>query len=145
MHDICSLMRDSTLALCTFPWTWNWTWKTESQTNLLQKNDLLNVLLLNEKQTDQSYQIFMPFNKYKHLPCQRLRNAPALNFCGRQIAEWRAFTGSFSRCGRCRLVCPLRTLVSRFQRGFLFLKIFFLNRKMSKTHVNHSRVARQQN
>ena len=39
------------------------------------------------------------------------------------------------------LVCPLRTLGSRFQRGFLFLKNFFENCKMSKTHVNHSRVA----
>ena len=32
-------------------------------------------------------------------------------------------------------------MVSRFQSGFLFLKFFFLNCKMSKTHVNHSRVA----
>ena len=50
--------------------------------------------------------------------------------------SYSAFTGSFSRCLRCRLVCPLRTLVSRFQRRFFF----FLNRKMSKMHVNHSRV-----
>ena len=27
----------------------------------------------------------------------------------------------FACCGRCRLVCPLRTLVSRFQRGYLLL------------------------
>ena len=54
--------------------------------------------------------------------------------------RYSAFTGSFSRCLRCRLVCPLRTLVSRFQRRFFFLKNVFLNRKMSKMHVNHSRV-----
>ena len=53
-NNICSLMRDSALALSTFPWTWNLTWKTDCQTNLLQKNDLLNALLLNEKQTDES-------------------------------------------------------------------------------------------
>ena len=129
-HDICSLMRDSALALSTFPWTWNLTWKTNSQTNLLQNNDLLNAL---------RYQIFMPFNNIKISPaCRRLRNTPALTFFWRQIAEWSALNGSFSSC---RLVCPLRTLVSRFQSGFLFLKIFFLNCKMSKTHVNHSRVA----
>ena len=40
----------------------------------------------------------------------------------------------------CRLVCPLRTLVSRFQRRFFSLKNVFLNCKMSKMHVNHSRV-----
>ena len=38
-------------------------------------------------------------------------------------------------------MCPLKTLVSRFQRRFFFLKNVFLNCKMSKTHVNHSRVA----
>ena len=38
-------------------------------------------------------------------------------------------------------MCPLRTLVSWFQSGFLFLKIFFLNCKLSNTHVNHLRVA----
>ena len=41
--------------------------KTDSQTNLLQQNDLLNALLLNEKQTDESYQIFMPFNNIKNV------------------------------------------------------------------------------
>ena len=38
------------------------------------------------------------------------------------------------------IVCPLRTLVSWFQRHFVFLKSVFLNCKMSKMHVNHSRV-----
>ena len=37
-------------------------------------------------------------------------------------------------------MCPLRTLVSRFQRLF-FLENVCLNCKMSKMHVNHSRVA----
>ena len=37
-------------------------------------------------------------------------------------------------------MCLLRTLVSRFQQVF-FLKNVFLNFKMSKVYVNHSRVA----
>ena len=58
-------MRDSALALSTSVWTWNLAWKTVYQTNLIKKNDLLNALLLNEKQTDESYQIFIPFNNIK--------------------------------------------------------------------------------
>ena len=68
LHDICPLMHDLALALSTFPWTWNLTQKTNSQTNVLKKNDLLNALLLNEKQTDKSYQIFMPSNKINISP-----------------------------------------------------------------------------
>ena len=131
-------MRDLALTLSTFPWTWNLTRKTDCQTNLLQKNDLQNALLLNEKQTDESYQIFMSFNNINISPVsgqEILQREIA-----RQIVEWSVFTDSFSHCLRCRLVCPLRTLVSRFQRRFFFLKNVFLNCKMSKMHVNHSRV-----
>ena len=66
-------MRDLALAFSTSPWTWNLTRKTDSQTNLLQKNDLLNALLLNEKQTDESYPIFMPFNNINISPVQGRR------------------------------------------------------------------------
>ena len=37
-------------------------------------------------------------------------------------------------------MCLLRTLVSRFQQVFFFKNVF-LNFKMSKVYVNHSRVA----
>ena len=47
---------------------WNLTWKTDSKTNLLQKSDLLNALLLNEKQTDERFQIFMSFNPLTPVP-----------------------------------------------------------------------------
>jgi len=39
---------------------------------------------LNEKQTDERFQIFMSFNN-KHLLCQRLRNTPAGNFFGGKL------------------------------------------------------------
>ena len=122
LHDICSLMRDLVLALSTFPWTWNLTRKTDTQANLLQKNDLQNALLLNEKQTDESYQIFIPLNNINDSPVSGYEILP--QEIARQIAEWSGFTGSFSRSLRCLLVCPLRTLVSRFQRRFFLKKCF---------------------
>ena len=77
-----------------------------------------HTLLLNEKQTDESYQICMPFNNINISPVSGKEILPWE--IARQIAERSAFTGSFSCCLRCRLVCPLRTLVSRFQRRFFY-------------------------
>ena len=109
-------MHDSALTLSTFPWTWNLTWKTDSQTNLLQKNDLLNALLLNKKQTDESDQIFIPYNNMSSLSAT-LHSL----ICRQKKFPAEVFLSSWQGRYRCRLVCPLRALVSRFQRRF-FLK-----------------------
>ena len=102
--------------------------KKESQTNLLQKNDLLNALLLNKKQTDESDQIFIPYNNMSSLSAT-LHSL----ICRQKKFPAEVFLSSWQGRYRCRLVCPLRALVSWFQRRF-FLKNVSPGCKESRFH-----------
>ena len=51
-----------------FPLSRNLTWKVYGLLSKSQKSDLLNALLLNEKQTDERFQIFMSFNNINISP-----------------------------------------------------------------------------
>ena len=131
-------MRDLALALSSFPWTWNLTRK-QTQTNLLQKNDLLNALLLNETQTDESYQIFMPFNNINISPVSGWEILPRKIFlaanCRIKRFQWQLFalsTLSFS--------VSIENFGFTVSAQFFSLQNVFLSCKISKMHVNHSRV-----